>query len=70
MLEYAQGSRRASFELVVDHDDPVREFAYQEKNGETIAAARSHGWPVVSMKRDWNAIFSARPETFPASTAP
>jgi hypothetical protein len=69
MLEYTQGSRRTSFELVIDHDDAAREFAYQEKNGATIAAARAHGWPVVSMKRDWRTIFGARVETFPSSTA-
>jgi phosphoglycolate phosphatase-like HAD superfamily hydrolase len=70
MLAYAQANRRPSFEIVIDHDDAEREFAYQEKNGETIAAARAHGWPVVSMKRDWKTIFGSRVETFGSSTAP
>ena len=70
MLAYTQANRRPTFEIVIDHDDAEREFAYQEKNGETVAAARANGWPVVSMKRDWKTIFGSRVETFPSSTAP
>jgi phosphoserine phosphatase len=60
MLEYAQGRPGASFELVIDHDDAEREFAYQEMDGATMAAAKANGWTVVSMKRDWKAVFPAR----------
>jgi hypothetical protein len=70
MLEYTQGNRRPSFEIIIDHDDAAREFAYQERNGETIAAARAYGWPVANMRRDWKTIFGPRAETFPSSTAP
>jgi len=68
MLAYTQANRRPSFEIVIKHDDAVREFAYQEKNGETLAAARKNGWPVVSMKRDWKTIFGERVVAFPSST--
>ncbi len=58
MLEYSAGGPRRSLQILVDHDDAVREFAYQEKDGASLAAARGNGWTVVSMKRDWNAIFA------------
>jgi hypothetical protein len=58
MLEYASGGSRRSLQLMVDHDDANREFAYQEKDGASLAAARKNGWTVVSMKRDWNTIFA------------
>jgi phosphoserine phosphatase len=58
MLEYSAGAPRRSLQILVDHDDAVREFAYQEKDGASLAAARKNGWTVVSMKRDWNVIFA------------
>ena len=58
MLEYAGAGARPSLELMIHHDDPVREFAYDEKNGASLAAAQAHDWNVVSMKHDWNVIFS------------
>jgi len=61
MLTWSRMQARPSLELVVNHDDPVREFAYGEANGETLAAARERGFAVVSMKKDWDEIFD-RPE--------
>lgn len=57
MLRYSQEDPRRSLQLVIDHDDEVREFAYEEPDGATLAAARRYGWTVVSMKRDWRVIF-------------
>jgi hypothetical protein len=57
MLEYSDGSPQRSLQLMVNHDDAAREFAYQEKDGASLAAAREHGWTVVSIKRDWKTIF-------------
>jgi phosphoserine phosphatase len=57
MLRYAQARHGPSLELVIDHDDGAREFAYQEAAGTTLSAAKASGWTVVSMKRDWAAIF-------------
>lgn len=60
MLEYAQARQSASFGLVIDHDDAEREFGYREKDGATFMAAKANGWTVVSMRRDWKAVFPAR----------
>lgn len=63
MLDWAMASERPHLSLLVDHDDAEREFAYAGQAG-TIAdaeplldvAARS-GWTVVSMSRDWEAVW-------------
>jgi hypothetical protein len=58
MLRYCQSRKGASFQLMVNHDDRDREFAYAEKDGASLKAAQEHGWVVVSMKEDWQRIFS------------
>jgi hypothetical protein len=57
MLRYAKGHTLPSLALLVDHDDGVREAAYAEKDGVSLAAAREHGFTVVSMRDDWRRIF-------------
>ncbi len=68
MLEYTQGGGGARFELLVLHDDAVREFAYgparglpDVKLGAFTPALDEHaqkdGWTVVSMKNYWKAVF-------------
>jgi hypothetical protein len=68
MLEYTQGGSGARFELLVLHDDPVREYAYgpalgmpAPKLGAFTPAlheeAKREGWTVVSMKDDWKQVF-------------
>ena len=70
MLEYTQGGRGARFELLVLHDDPVREYAYgpalglpAPKLGAFTPAlydqAMAQGWTVVSMKDDWKQVFAS-----------
>jgi hypothetical protein len=61
MLEYTGGNHRPSLKLLINHDDGAREFAYQESDGASLAAARRHHWTVVSMKRDWKVIFRDQP---------
>jgi hypothetical protein len=58
MLRYSQTSKHPSLQLLVNHDDADREFAYAEKDSASLKAAKEHGWIVVSMKDDWNAIFA------------
>jgi hypothetical protein len=62
MLEFATGNGRHGLGLLNHHDDPIREFAYD--NDPSIGAldrglkmAGDLGWQVVSMKNDWNYIF-------------
>lgn len=57
MLEYCQSSKYPSFQLLINHNDGVREFAYQEKDSASLKAAAKNGWHVVSMKDDWKTVF-------------
>ena len=36
----------------------MREFAYGEKDGASLAAAAKLGFTVVSIKNDWNTVFT------------
>lgn len=63
MLEWTQAGKTKNFELLVHHDDAVREYAYgpDSKVGTFSVAlmdeAKKQGWTVVSMKNDWKIIF-------------
>jgi hypothetical protein len=68
MLEYTQGGSGARFELLVLHDDALREYAYGPAKGlpdvklgaftQTLYdKAQKDGWTVVSMKNDWKKVF-------------
>jgi hypothetical protein len=60
MLRYSQSIKHPSLQLLVNHDDADREFAYAEKDDGSLKAAKKHGWAVVSTKDDWDVIFSFR----------
>jgi len=47
----------ARFGLLVNHDDPDREYAYTTAAEKSLAKADELGWTVVSMKNDWTTIF-------------
>jgi phosphoserine phosphatase len=57
MMEYSKGRRGISLQLLINHDDSQREFSYAEKDGASLAAARKHGFEIVSMAKDWKVIF-------------
>lgn len=57
MLRFSQGGPHRSLQLIVNHDDPDREFCYAETDDKTLGEARRYGWTVISMKNDWNQIF-------------
>ena len=72
MLQYTQGGSGARFELLVLHDDGVRETAYGPARGlpkvplveftpELDEYARQNGWIVVSTKNDWEQIYPSQP---------
>ncbi|MFF1873662.1 HAD family hydrolase [Kitasatospora herbaricolor] len=48
----------ATFALLIDHDDPQREFAYTKGAVKSLAKAAELGWTVVSMKNDWTTVFA------------
>ena len=58
MLRYCQSNRYLSFQLLVNHDDATREFAYEEKSNASMGAASKNNWHVVSMKKDWKVVFA------------
>ena len=57
MLSYTRKRAGASLALVLLHDVAERELAYDEPDGATLAAAREHGFVVVSMKHEWSQVF-------------
>lgn len=57
MLKYSQGSKYPSFQLLVNHNDPVREYSYQEKDNLSLNTAAKNKYHVISMKDDWKKIF-------------
>jgi phosphoserine phosphatase len=58
MLTYSQSAPYPSLQLLINHDDGDREFAYSEPDNASLTAARQYGWQVVSMKNDWRTIFA------------
>lgn len=69
MLEYAYSGQGKRLAMLVLHDDPVREYAYgpaqglpESRQGKFTQSlydkAIKSGWIVISMKDDWNRIFS------------
>ena len=62
MCAYSQGRKGPSLQLLVNHDDDVREYSYAEEDGGSLKAAKENGWIVVSMKKDWAVVFSTEEE--------
>ncbi|NCD67767.1 HAD family hydrolase [Mucilaginibacter agri] len=60
MLKFSQSSPYTSFQLLVNHDDAVREAAYKEKDNASLNAAAANKWHVISMKSDWKKIFPVK----------
>ena len=62
MLQWTTSAPGRRFGLIVRHDDAEREYAYDRDShigrlDKALDAAPAAGWTVVSMKRDWNAVF-------------
>ena len=48
----------ADFALVTMHDDAEREYAYTAAAENLIDRAEKGGWTMVSMKNDWNTVYT------------
>jgi phosphoserine phosphatase len=59
MMQYSKGRHGPSFQLLINHDDAAREFAYGEKDNASLNAAKKQGFTVVSIKSDWKTVFGA-----------
>ena len=73
MLEYTQTGGKEALMMLVLHDDPTREYAYGPAQGlpdtkvgtfskALYDEARTRGWNVISMKKDWKRIFAFDPQ--------
>ncbi|TDO83753.1 haloacid dehalogenase-like hydrolase [Flavobacterium chryseum] len=58
MLQYSQGNTHPSFQLLVNHNDSIREYSYQEKDNLSLNTAAKNKWHVVSIKDDWKKVFA------------
>ncbi len=58
ILNYSQGGKQKSLQLLINHDDAEREFAYAEADNASLTAAQTNNWQVISMKKDWKQIFA------------
>ena len=57
MLEFAYHADKPTLQLLVLHDDAVREFDYSAGAEQALKQAKSDGWTVVSIKNDWTTVF-------------
>ena len=57
MMEYSKGRTGPSCQLLINHDDAAREFAYAEKDNFSLDAAKQNGFTVVNIKSDWKTVF-------------
>ena len=57
MSKFCQSNHYPSFQLIVNHNDSLREYYYQEKDSASLKAAVRNKWHIISMKDDWKTIF-------------
>jgi len=62
MMSYSQGRKGVSLQLMINHDDDAREFAYAEDDNASLNTAKENGWVVISMKDDWSSIYPSGEE--------
>ncbi len=58
MMRYSKDRQGPSFQLLINHDDAIREFAYGEKDNFSLDSAKKYGFTVVNMKSDWGTLFA------------
>jgi carbonic anhydrase/phosphoserine phosphatase len=66
MMQWTAAGDRSRFCLYVHHTDGEREWAYDRESSigrlsKGLDEARSRGWTVVDMKRDWKAVYPPTP---------
>jgi phosphoglycolate phosphatase-like HAD superfamily hydrolase len=62
MLEWTMSGPGPRFAMIVHHDDPVREWAYDRESHigklkRGLEEGPRRGWVVASMQRDWKRVF-------------
>jgi hypothetical protein len=72
MLEWTGSGDGARLKMLVHHDDPVREYAYEPAGGlpdtkvgtftqALLDEAKTRSWNAISMKNDWKRVFAFEP---------
>jgi hypothetical protein len=59
MLEFSRHRDKPFLRLLLLHDDADREFDYTAGAEQALERAQASAWTVVSIKRDWAAVFPA-----------
>ncbi len=59
-LRFSRESALPNFQIMINHDDEVREAAYSEKDNASLAAAKKFGFKVLSIKNDWKQVFPSQ----------
>ncbi|WP_253868585.1 HAD family phosphatase [Microbulbifer sp. THAF38] len=62
MLEWSTTGKGPRFGMLIHHTDGKREWAYDRNSSvgyldKALLAAKTHGWTVVDMAKDWSIIF-------------
>lgn len=63
MLEWTQSGSGKRLMLLIHHDDPKREYAYDQNSNighfstALMNEARQNNWNIISMKNEWKVIF-------------
>ncbi len=65
MLTYTDDNNKVgkSLEILVHHDDGVREYSYDKGAENVLQAAKDRNWDLVSMKNDFAVIYPPQNET-------
>lgn len=56
MMRWSKDRDGPSFQLLIDHDDAAREYAYAEPDNYSLNAAARYGFQVVSIAKDWRVV--------------
>ena len=57
MLEYTDNGKGPGLSLLLHHDDETREYLYAQGAERAVETARSRGWQIVGMARDFKYVF-------------
>lgn len=57
LLQWAAEAPGPTLPLLIHHTDAEREYAYDGRAQEALAAAAANGWRVVDMAADWRTVF-------------
>jgi hypothetical protein len=58
MLAYGDHQSRPSFQMIINHNDGINEFTYEDTAKESLKAAKQNEWTVVNIKTDWREVFT------------